>query len=341
MGVNMEDLTTSVSTITPVYSGAAYLEKLVEEIFQIKVSWENQKAPMRITESIFVVDSAIDNSESILNELKKKYHWVKVITLSKNFGQHPATMAGVLHSSGDWIITLDEDLQHHPKYFQKLFKRVSETSADLVYAKPETVVHQALTRDLPAKTFKKTMSFLTGNKFITEFNSFRLMRGTVARAAASVCSHETYYDIAICWFTNRIHSETFPLVDQRYVALGKSGYSFFKLLSHARRLLVSTQQKYLRVGAWMGFIAVVFSILFGIYVLIQKIINPASVMVQGWTSLFLSIFFWGGVSSILLSLLIEFLGNISLHIQGKPVFFVVDRSHDEILKQYFSASRTE
>ena len=69
------------------------------------------------------------------------------MTLSRNFGQHPATVAGVLHSSGDWIATLDEDGQHPPAQLVTLLVHAAESHADLVYAEPVSGVHDSRVRD--------------------------------------------------------------------------------------------------------------------------------------------------------------------------------------------------
>ncbi len=70
-------------------------------------------------------------------------------------------------------------------------------------------------------------------------------------------------------------------------------------------------------------------------VFIGKLIAPAAIQVQGWTSLFLSIFFFGGLSAFLLSVALEYLTNLMLHTQGKPTFFVVDRTSDKVALPYF------
>ena len=78
------------------------------------------------------------------------------------------------------------------------------------------------------------MAWLTNNPFVTKFNSFRLMRGAVAHAAASVSSHDMYFDVAVTWYTNRVDSLRFPLKDRRFIESGKSGYDLRRLMSHAR-----------------------------------------------------------------------------------------------------------
>lgn len=328
----------AVSTVTPVYSGEKYLAELIKQISDVRDHWQAHNYPMRIVESIFVVDSAIDGSLATLQALAVDKPWIKVIELAKNFGQHPATVCGVLYSSGDWIITLDEDLQHHPTHFTDLFRPIANGPVDIVYAKPTHNVHESMLRDWGSRGFKKLVARITNNPFVVDFNSFRLMRGSIARAAASVCSHETYFDVAICWFTNKISTLNFKMQDQRFIGSGQSGYGFFKLLSHARRLIISSQTKLLRVGAWIGFFSILLAAGLGAYHFYLKLYWPEEIAVRGWTSLFLAILFMGGLSSLLLSIVIEYLGNILLQTQGKPVFFTVDRSSDKVLQEFYNKS---
>lgn len=204
-----------------------------------------------------MIPRILDDSARILDELEKTHDWVRVIHLSRNFGQHPATIAGVLHSSGDWLVTLDEDLQHPPAAIMSMFAEAVTRHQDVVYAKALDPVHENRLRDMGSRSFKSLMQSITGNKHIASFNSFRLMRGPIARAAASVCAHETYYDIALSWFTDRVGVVGMTLKDQRYIGSGRSGYSPHKLLSHARRMAVTGHSKLLRSGGLVGLLSLV------------------------------------------------------------------------------------
>lgn len=106
--------TISISVIVPVYTGASFLRELTQEIERVRERWIASGAPLSIEELIFVDDAAIDNSADVLDDISKNKAWVTVLHLARNFGQHAATIEGVLHSSGDWVVTMDEDLQHPP-----------------------------------------------------------------------------------------------------------------------------------------------------------------------------------------------------------------------------------
>ncbi len=318
-----------LSTVIPVYQGGPYLESLVKELLTVKASLDYEEGPLQLIEAIFVDDSSIDDSSEILSGLQAKHPWVRILPLSRNFGQHPASVAGILHSSGDWVATLDEDLQHHPQFLIPLLMYAIANRQDVVYANPKDPVHNSLFRDLSSRLYKVLISKLSNNPHVPYFNSFRMMRGSVARAAASVSSPTTYFDIALCWFTSRFGQLKLPLRDQRSGC--RSGYNLGALIQHSWRMLVSSEIKVLKVAAISGFAAVVVSLGAALYTLIQKLFYPEAIRLIGWTSLIIMTFFFGGLLCFLLGIVLEFMSVLVLQAQGKPTFFVVDRTKDKLL----------
>lgn len=330
-----------VSTVTPVYQGAATLPGLVERLERVRRSWRDGGYPFELVEAIFVDDASVDGSSAVLRRLEREVEMVRVVTLSRNFGQHPATAAGILHSSGDWVLTLDEDLQHRPEDMGELLELGATEGLDVVYARPGGGVHRSWYRDLASRGYKRLLALATGNPNVRIFNSFRGLRGSVARAAAAVVGHDTFLDIALGWFTQRVGARPLSLLDPREA---ESGYTFSRLLSHARRAMVSAQTKWLRLGAAIGVGALVLSLFLLGWILAQKLIAPDTIRVRGWTSLFLSVAFFGGLVSFLVGVALEYLSTLLLGAHGKPTFFVVDRSSDEIARRFFvrrEGSRSE
>jgi glycosyltransferase involved in cell wall biosynthesis len=325
----------AVSVVVPVYSGSKYLPDLVNELEKLRDRWANEQAPMRIVETILVDDAAIDDSPALIDRLARENSWVTAIHLVRNFGQHAATIAGILHTSGDWVVTLDEDLQHPPGRIEDLLRHAVRTGSDVVYANAETAVHEKFVRDLGSRLYKRTIVTLSGNRNVRLFNSFRLIRGSIARAASSVCGHDTYFDVSLSWFTQRVEFIWMKLKDVRFIQSGTSGYRFSKLLSHARRMLMSSQVKIMRVCGLFGLIVVAGSVVGGIALFLQKLIAPETIDVGGWTSLALISIFFGGIITFLVGVVLEYLSALVLAAHGKPLFFVIDRSSDVILVDYF------
>jgi len=325
----------TVSIVVPVYSGAQYLPALFDELQVLRNRWEAENAPVSLVEAVFVDDAAVDASPELIDQLSQQHSWVTAIHLARNFGQHPATIAGILHTSGDWIITLDEDLQHPPSHIDELFREVARSSCDVVYAKAEGKVHENHIRDLGSSLYKRFIERFSGIPNIRSFNSFRLIRGSVGRAAGSVCSHDTYFDVALSWFTQRVGVVPMHLKDQRFIQEGKSGYKLSKLLSHARRMLMSSGAKVSRIGGASGLLILGASIVFGLALIVRKLFYPETILVGGWTSLILSVVFFGGILTFLIGVALEYLSFLVTNAHGRPIFFVIDRSMDTALTQHF------
>ena len=328
----------SMSAVVPVYAGRPYLERLVAEFAALRARWDEENAPLSLSEVILVDDCGSDGSAELADQLAAAHGWVVSLHLARNSGQHAATVAGILHSSGDWVVTLDEDLQHPPARIPDMLRRAVETGCDIVYAQPSSKVHQALSRDMSSRLTKRLIAWLSGNRNISYFNSFRLVRGAVARAAASVSSHDTYFDIVMSWFTERVQPVVMDLKDERFIRTGKSGYRMRSLISHARRLVFTSQLKILRLGAVLGLVVVLLSILATAIILVMKLLYPGEIAVVGWTSLILTVSFFGGLVTLMQGLVMEYMSTLMLRSNGRPLFFTIDRSSDRGVLAHFRAS---
>jgi len=325
----------SVSTITPVYAGEKYLEELVLELATLRKKWIEQSVPMRLTEAVFVNDDAVDDSLKVLNRLAEEYEWIKLISLSRNYGQHAATAAGICHTSTDWVVTLDEDLQHRPSQIEALFRCQVRNKSDIVYAKPASAAHGNTWRDKSSKLVKGWLARLTSTPQISDFNSFRLIRGSIARAAASSSSSSTYLDIAISWFTRSYATEEIIMKDDRFVEENVSGYSLLKLVGHARKLIVNTGIDIASIGLLIGAASIMLASIIAFVSIIQKVFFPSMIGSLGWASIISTITFFSGVVIALLCIVLEYISILALNNLGRPVFFTIDRSRDVLFEDWF------
>ena len=321
----------TLSIVVPVYNGESYLADLVSQIAALKKRWEDAGVDLLVAEAIFVLDAPTDQSRSVLEASRGTHPWLRLVDLSRNFGQHSATVAGILYSSGDWVATLDEDLQHRPHHIETLLKRACTSEADVVYALPDGRVHGGGYRDRFSRLAKRVIALVSGNRFVLSFNSFRLIRGDIARAASSICAQYTYFDVALTWFTQRIVTVRLAMSDERYIRGKISGYRLSTLLQHARRLILTSDFRILRLTTFLSVTAFASCLLYGSWVLYSRFFAEHPIMVQGWTSLMLVILAFGGVSIFFLGLIAEFLHMSMLQLQGKPTFFAVNRTTDSRL----------
>ena len=132
--------TQRVSIVIPVYGGETTLPVLIDDIEPLthELSTPEDK-PFIVCELILVHDCGPDRSDRVIQELADKYPFVQPVWLSRNFGQHAATMAGMASATGDWVVTLDEDGQQDPADIGRLLDTAQNDSLQLVYAQPTKI----------------------------------------------------------------------------------------------------------------------------------------------------------------------------------------------------------
>ena len=311
-----------ISVVIPVYQGEAHLEALVNELsdyFQPTNTLNDRR--FIIAEILLVHDCGPDRSDLIIEDLAKKYSQIKIIWLTKNFGQHAATLAGMSSSGGDWIVTMDEDGQHDPRYIGSMIDKVLEHDLQLVYAKPSNNAPHGIIRNILSKLSKKIGIFFMGHSAIEHFHSYRLIKGEISRALAAYCGYGVFLDVALLWIVDRIGTCTVRLRDE---GDRKSGYDIKKLLAHFWNMLLTAGTRPLRLITLLGIFSVLLALLIGVFAIYIKLIGESPV--QGWASLVVVVSFFSGCILLSLGMIAEYLA-VSMGIaMGKPLY-VIQSNH--------------
>src|SRR5258708_28050558 len=219
-----------VSVVVPIYQGARTSEALIAEIEPLTSS---RKTPagrdFRVSEVLLVHDGAVDGSAAIMTGLAARAPYVRLVWLSRNFGQHPATLAGMASTVADWVASLDEDGQQDPADIGKLLDEALGHGAQLVYAQPTNEPPHGWFRNQSSAFAKWVFVRLLGNRALGAFNSFRLIEGEIARGVAAYCGANVYLGVARSWVGARARHCPVALRPAR----GRpSGYSPRPLVGH-------------------------------------------------------------------------------------------------------------
>ena len=318
-----------VSLVIPVYCGEKTLPILIEDIAPLTVK---QSTPGGIDyvvcEVILVHDCGPDQSDIVLEALGAQYSFVRPVWLSRNYGQHAATMAGMASATGDWVVTIDEDGQQDPADIGSMLDSAVSRSLQLVYAQPINPPPHGWLRNTLSRTAKSIANKLLGSSQVGKFNSFRLVDGEIARTLAAYCGNGVYLDVGLFWITGRIGHCPVRL---RNELDRPSGYSYIKLFAHFWNLILTTGTRPLRLITLMGFSSLIFAIAISGYALYGKFFcnfpvqgwtlvcnNPA----PGWTSLLIVVSFFSGVTLTSLGVIAEYLAVTMGIVMGKPLYVV-------------------
>ncbi len=191
----------AVSVVVPVYRSQDTLNELHRRIVA-------SLDPLDLAfEIIFVEDCGGDDSWEVIQDIARQDSRVRGIQLSRNFGQHAATICGFSHANGKWVATLDDDLEQDPAYLATLYER-AEQGHDLVYGVYPERTHDSwrnLTSHVARWLFGKAIPSLN-----YAYTSFRMIRGDLARALVQFDSPFPFVDGYLSWLTNRYAAVEVP-----------------------------------------------------------------------------------------------------------------------------------
>jgi len=307
-----------VSLVVPVYRGAATLPTLANEVEPF-TSPQSTPSGNRfvICEVLLVHDCGPDRSDLAIEQLSTQYTFVQPVWLSRNYGQHAATLAGMASATGDWVATIDEDGQQDPADIGVMLDCAIEQSLQLVYAQPTNPPPHGWLRNFFSRTAKTISTKLLGNSAIGRFNSFRLVDGEIARTLAAYCGNGVYLDVGLFWVTGRIGHCPVRL---RNELDRPSGYSYFRLFGHFWNLILTTGTRPLRLITIMGFLSMIMAVAISAWALYGKLYG--SVPVQGWASMLIVVAFFSGSILTALGVIAEYLAVTMGIVMGKPLYVV-------------------
>ena len=307
-----------VSIVVPVYAGETSLPALIREIAPLTQPQSTAGGnSFLICEVLLVHDCGPDRSDATLQALASEYAFVQPVWLSRNYGQHAATMAGMASATGEWVVTLDEDGQQDPAAIATMLDRALASSLQLVYAQPANPPPHGWLRNASSRAAKGISTRLLGNRSIGRFNSFRLVDGEIARTLAAYCGNGVYLDVGLYWITGRIGHCPVRLRPE----FGRpSGYSYLKLIGHFWSLVLTTGTRPLRFITIMGIFSIVLAIAIAAYALHGKYVGQ--VPVQGWASLTIVVAFFSGSILAALGVIAEYLAVTMGIVMGKPLYVV-------------------
>jgi len=309
-----------ISLVIPVYCGENTLATLMQEIVALTTKQTSPGgADFHISEVLLVHDCGPDRSDKAIESLAAQYEFIRPVWLSRNFGQHAATLAGMASATGDWVVTIDEDAQQNPQDIGRMLDTALSGSLQLVYARPTNPPPHGWLRNLASLTAKTITSKIL-NSQIGKFNSFRLVDGEIARTLAAYCGNGVYLDVGLFWITGRIgHCP----VELRVELDRPSGYSYIKLIGHFWNLVLTTGTRPLRLITLVGLFSMVLALVITSYALYGKYYG--TVPVQGWTSLLIVVAFFSGAILTALGVIAEYLAVTMGIVMGKPLYVVASK----------------
>jgi glycosyltransferase involved in cell wall biosynthesis len=297
-----------ISIVSPVYNAENIIVELVKQIES------NTKKITENYEIILIEDSSSDSSWNVIVDLCNKNKKVKGIKLSRNFGQHRAISAGTEISTGEYTIIIDCDLQHNPKYIIDLHEKIKE-GYDVVLTKTSTRCH-SLFKNISAYLYYRLMNFLSDYNMDPNICSFSILSRKALLAFNQLKDCDKLYLWALNWIGFK---QSIINIDHNHRYKGVSSYNFTKLFNHALNVTISNSDRALKIMVFLGFFISFSASLLFIIILFQYFFSG---LLEGWTSLMISITFFCGIILTSVGILGLYISKIFEQTKNRPRYII-------------------
>jgi undecaprenyl-phosphate 4-deoxy-4-formamido-L-arabinose transferase len=298
-----------LSLVIPLYLSSGSVDSLISRLEALEVVGE--------WEVIFVDDGSPDDTvERLRARLRYSSLNGLLIRHGRNYGEHNAVLTGYRHSRGLHVLNLDDDLQNPPEESLRLWRWAVDHELDVVYGDYRVKRHAAW-RNLGSRFANRTANSLLDLPSRLYLSSFRCVDGAVARRVAEYTGPYPYIDGLLSQCPREIGS--LPVQhDARFA--GESNYNYRRLIRLWLNILTSFSIMPLRVASLLGFIFALLGLI-AMAIVFADFFSRSN-YVPGWWSVMSAILLFGGIHSLMLGLMGEYLGRVFLTVSAKPQSFV-------------------
>jgi glycosyltransferase involved in cell wall biosynthesis len=300
------------SVVVPVFNSAGIVGQTVDRLV---ATFEGQGLDYEL---VLVNDGSRDSSWEVIAERARNNPRVIALNLLRNYGQHNANLAGLREATGDYVITMDDDLQNPPDQVRVLIDEAM-TGRDLVFGRFETKraagyrrLGSALITQINRRIFAQPRDLAVSN--------FRILRRDVVDR---ICASRTAYPYITGQALQYSRYRSSVPVRHEPRAAGSSTYSLVRILRLVLTILFSYSLFPLRVAALGGFVMSFLSFLLGAGYLVRGLMSD--VRVPGWTTLIVLLAVFNGVTIALLSMLGEYVVRTLNTVSAHETYHVVER----------------
>jgi len=308
----------SLSIVIPVYNSEGSIGKLVDVLAETLPTITQQY------EVILVEDDSRDNSWQAIEAMADQYDWVHGYKLMRNYGQHNALLCGIRAAQYDVVVTMDDDLQHHPSKIPVLLAKL-EDGYDVVYGSPEKEQH-TLFRNLASQMTKFVLQEAMGADVARQLSAFRVFRTSLRNAFVEFGGSYVNIDVLLTWGTRRFASVQVPHHKRE---IGTSNYTFRKLVVHTFNMVTGFSTLPLQIASVLGFILTLLGIILLFYVIFVRLIILGYDLdtFPGFTFLASVISIFSGTQLFILGIMGEYLARMHFRLMDRPSYIVRSSAH--------------
>ncbi len=307
-----------ISLVIPCYNEEEVLPLFYEEMDKVIKSFKKVKF-----EVILVNDGSKDNTLPIMRELSKKDKIYRYISFSRNFGKEAAILAGLEYATGDYIATMDADLQDPPELLKEMYETLKNEDYDCVATRSVSRNGYSKTRKFFTKMYYNIINKISKTPIVDGARDFRLMTRKMLNSILELKEYNRYSKGIFSWVGYDTKWITFENQERR---AGTTKWNFFKLFSYSLESIMGFSTVPLLFSSFVGIIFCLIAFIMVICIVIGTLLfsNP----VAGWPSLVCIILFVTGIQLFCLGIVSQYLSKMYLEIKNRPIYIIKETEND-------------
>ncbi|MCX7657829.1 MAG: glycosyltransferase family 2 protein [Oscillospiraceae bacterium] len=304
-----------ISVIVPCYNEQESLPLFYDEITCVAAQMQ-QKHELEF-EFLFINDGSKDKTLEILRGLSKVDSRVRYVSFSRNFGKEAAMYAGMQNSKGDYVVILDADLQHPPKFIPQMYEYVSSGEYDCASTRRISRKGEPKLLSFFARSFYKIINKISQTEIVDGAQDFRFMTRAMVDAILSMPEYNRFSKGIFSWVGFRTKYIEYENVER---VAGTSKWNFWKLFLYSLDGIFAFSTAPLAIASVLGLIFCVISFIMIAVIVVKTLIwgDP----VAGYPSLICVIFLIGGLQLFCVGILGQYLSRTYLETKKRPIYIV-------------------
>ncbi|WP_406199562.1 glycosyltransferase family 2 protein [Kitasatospora sp. NBC_01560] len=275
-------------------------------------------------EVVGVDDGSTDATPVIMQKLRQDWPQLRTVRFARNSGHQAALTAGIHRAFGDYVVSIDADLQDPPEKIPEMLALAREQNLDIVYGVRGDRGTDTFFKRRTAGAYYWLMRRLVGKRMPSHAGDFRLLSRAAVDALKAMPEHQPVYRLLVPWLG-------FPSGEVVYVreerVAGSTKYPLSKMVRLALDSITNFSASPLRLATWLGLLSFLVCLCLAVYTTVSYAFGST---VPGWSSLFIGMLFIGAVQLVCVGLLGEYVGRIYSAVQARPAYFVgYDSAEDE------------
>ena len=305
-----------ISVIVPIYNDGYLAEDFCRSLEKTFSSFLNQEGNSEFLELIFVNDGSLNNSWEELLQVARKFSFVKLINLSRNFGQHIALSCGYKNAKGNYVAMINVDMQEPTSELLQLYIHIKNSDLGVVYGLVDFRRTSFVNR-ITSKTFNNLMGFLTREKVPSNIATVRIMSRKFIDAYNELTEKTRYLPGLENWLGFK---KDFIKVEHGARKRGKSSYNTRKRLEMAMETIISFSDFPLRMIVLFGSLVAFIGIGLSFYIVITKLFFID--YQAGYATTVALITSIGGVQMVVIGIASMYIGRILKEVQNRPLYVI-------------------